>query len=173
MKDMIRKINIRWAALSSRERNVLAGGGAVAAALLWYALLLDPALGAARKLGRGIDQLRADASWMKGAAKEAQAFVRARDAALADPVEIAAQSVAKKAGLPEGSLTVRHTAEDRLTFSAADVPADKLFMFLEHLKRGKLMVISEITITSAAPEGNSVIADGVLQRLEVMEETNG
>ena len=173
MKDMIRKLNIRWAALSSRERNVLAGGGAAAAVILWYALLLDPALGAAGKLRRGIAQLRADAGWMTESAKEARELVRAREAALADPVDAAALIVARETGLPEGSLTVRLSGEDRVAFNIADVPVEKLFMFLERLKRDKVMVVNEIVITSAAPEGTSVAAEGTLQRLAVMEETNG
>lgn len=69
-------IKEKWAALSSRERMILVGGGIISAILLLYGALWSPLSEEVTRLQRDAEERKQDLLWMQGAAEEVKQLQR-------------------------------------------------------------------------------------------------
>lgn len=72
MDEARQSVSVFWNARNKRERAMLAAGIAVVVLGLFYALLIDPALGGRKELERRLPTLRQQAAEVQALAREAQ-----------------------------------------------------------------------------------------------------
>jgi general secretion pathway protein M len=149
-----------WEARNTRERMILAGGGAVVLLGLLYALLIDPALGGRERLNKELPQLRAQVAQLQVLAREATGLT---SAAPQNPQPITKESIEAdltRRGLKAENVNV--TGEiARLQLSGASFSA--LIGWLDEIQKSALVSVVEVNII-ALPQPDTVNATLTLRQ---------
>lgn len=142
-----------WAGLAERERRLLTVLGVLAAALLWWLMLLRP-LEAARTSAQAavatLNQQRAEAR------AQADAILASRQAAAPRPVRslfALIDSSARDAGLMNAQTRIEPLAENRVRVVMDGADFDRLSTWLETLDRDEGIDISEWSVDRALVPG--------------------
>ncbi|MBK8070140.1 MAG: type II secretion system protein M [Rhodanobacteraceae bacterium] len=142
-----------WASLQERERRLLTVLGVLAAALLWWLMLLRP-LEAARSSAQAavatLNQQRGEAR------AQADAILASRHAAAPRPVRslfALIDSSARDAGLMNAQTRIEPLAENRVRVIMDGTDFDRLSTWLETLDRDEGIDISEWSVDRALVPG--------------------
>lgn len=142
-----------WASLQERERRLLTVLGVLAAALLWWLMLLRP-LEAARSSAQAavatLNQQRGEAR------AQADAILASRHAAAPRPVRslfALIDSSARDAGLMNAQTRIEPLAENRVRVIMDSTDFDRLSTWLETLDRDEGIDISEWSVDRALVPG--------------------
>ena len=142
-----------WAGLQERERRLLTVLGVLAAALLWWLMLLRP-LEAARSSAQAavatLNQQRGEAR------AQADAILASRHAAAPRPVRslfALIDSSARDAGLMNAQTRIEPLAENRVRVIMDSTDFDRLSTWLETLDRDEGIDISEWSVDRALVPG--------------------
>ncbi|MCS6947339.1 MAG: type II secretion system protein M [Steroidobacteraceae bacterium] len=153
-----------WRGLASRERYVLAGGAAVAAAILLYALLapLYDAVAAAReRIALKQDDLR----WLEAAAPQLLASgAPAAERATRDNALVVVDRAARESGLGGHVQRVEPVGNGQLQATLSDAPFNATVAWLARLRQQHGVRVASISI-SAARSGPGLVNATVQLRL--------
>jgi general secretion pathway protein M len=145
------RLAVAWLARTEQERRVLVIGGAIAAALLVYALCIAPAVSGRAQLEKTLPQLRQDAAQMRAMAAEAADLAR-QPAQQVQPItrDSVAASLAAVSITPVSLAVTGETARIQL----AGVSFPNLVGWLDAQRRDARLAVQEATITAQEPAGH-------------------
>jgi general secretion pathway protein M len=144
------RLAVAWLARTEQERTFLTIGGAVAAALLVYALAIAPAVSGRAALEKALPQLRQDAAQMRAMAAEAGELAR-QPAQQVQPItrDSVAASLAAVSITPVSLTVSGETARMQLT----GVSFANLVGWLDAQRREARLGVQEAAITAKEPAG--------------------
>jgi general secretion pathway protein M len=143
-----------WQARTSRERTVLAFGGASVAALLLFGFVWEPLRIEHKRLRASVPQLRAHAERFAADAKEA---ARLQDVGLTtkrhSSPRTAVEAVAEQAGIRARIKSVTEVAEGRLQVALDPLPYDVLVRWVGALATGANLAVESVELRRGPATG--------------------
>lgn len=145
-----------WEALSIRERGLVAGGVALALALLFYLLFWEPFQANSRRLQRSVAELRADLAWMQQAAREIGRLGGAGETSPADESRsllTVVDQTARASGLGDALKQVAPQGADQLSAQLEAVDFNRLIAWLGELERDHFVAIVNLSVDRTSAVG--------------------
>lgn len=149
--------NVAWQGRTEQERRFLTIGGAIAAAVILWAALIDPAMSGRKALEKSLPQMRQQAAELQAMALEASRL-KSAPAAQATPMtrESLVASLQARGIKPESLVVTGEFAK----LQVKDVAFANLVAWLDEQRRASQVNVQELAMTGQ--ESKPGMADGTL-----------
>jgi general secretion pathway protein M len=155
--QMREQFNIAWQGRTEQERRYLTIGGAIAAAVILWATLIDPAWSGRKALEKSLPQLRQQAAELQAMALEASRLKGAPAAQAAPMSRDGLVSSLGARGIKPESLVV---TGEFVKLQVKDVAFASLVAWLDEQRRASRIGVTELALTGQ--EAKPGIVDGTL-----------